>query len=454
MSESFSPGVDQPFWLSRDWWYRAGHTTVAVWVGTGFAFLATLVAARSLGPTRYGSVVLALSLAGLIATLLDLTLEEAVVFHGSRLLAAEDLSAFRALLRAALAIDCLNGVLVLAAVVSFASVISALLSGGIISPALLRVAALAAFATTLDGTTGAVLLLARRPELRAWMGAWAALVRVAAVLIAFRLGSDPMAVVSAFAVAAAIGAVSQGVVAWRVAHRRWTGQEEGARSVRAWARPLVGFGIHSALATSVLAGRGALVPVVFGRVAGVQALGLFSAGMLPVSAASVATGGLRMSLFPEQARMSAQGDWSGLRRSVRGHVRIGFAFGILGAAIGYVLLPWLISTLYTPAFSGSVAPARILLIVAVLYLALGWTKTLPAATGRPGLRTAVAGVDLGVSVLLIWALASYGAVGAATAVSVSTTLLAVAWWFVLHSILNRMKQQQTVLPKTDAKSAP
>jgi len=173
-----------------------------------------------------------------------------------------------------------------------------------------------------------------------------------------------------------------------------------------------------------------------------------------VSAASIATGGVRMSLFREQAQMSAHGDWSRLRRSVRGHVLIGFAVGAPAAAIGYILLPWLISTLYTPAFSGSVAPARILLIVAVLYLALGWTKTLPAATGRPGLRTAVAGVDLGVSVLLVWALASYGAVGAATAVSVSTALLAVAWWFVLHSILNRMKQQQTVPPKTDAKSAP
>jgi O-antigen/teichoic acid export membrane protein len=395
-----------------------------------------------------------MSLAGLIATLLDLTLEEAVVFHGSRLLATQDLGAFRGLLSAALAIDALNGVLVLAAVVSFAGVVSALLSGGLTSPALLRVAALAAFATTLNGTTGAVLLLARRPELRAWMGAWAALVRVAAVLIAFRLGAGPMAVVSAFAVAAAIGAVSQGVVAWRVAHRRWAGQEKGARSVRTWAKPLVGFGIHTALATSVLAGRGALIPVVFGRLAGTHALGSFSVANLPVSAASVATSGLRMSLFREQAHLSAQGDWSRLRRSVQGHVLIGFAVGVPAAAIGYFLLPWLISTMYTPAFSGSVAPARILLIAAVLYLALGWTKTLPAATGRPGLRTAVAGVDLGVSLLLVWALATHGSVGAATAVSISTALLVVAWWLVLRSISDRMKQQRSALPKADTGTAP
>jgi hypothetical protein len=53
--------------------------------------------------------------------------------------------------------------------------------------------------------------------------------------------------------AAAIGAVSQGLVARRVAHRRWAGQEKGTRSVGARARPLVGFGIHTGLATSVLA---------------------------------------------------------------------------------------------------------------------------------------------------------------------------------------------------------
>jgi O-antigen/teichoic acid export membrane protein len=110
--------------------------------------------------------------------------------------------------------------------------------------------------------------------------------------------------------------------------------------------------------------------------------------------------------------------------------------------------------MYSPAFSGSVAPARILLIAAVLYLALGWTKTLPAATGRPGLRTAVAGVDLGVSVLLVWALAAHGSVGAATAVSISTAVLVVAWWFVLRSILDRMKQQRSALPIADTGTAP
>jgi O-antigen/teichoic acid export membrane protein len=71
--------------------------------------------------------------------------------------------------------------------------------------------------------------------------------------------------------------------------------------------------------------------------------------MLPVSAASIATGGLWMSLFPEQAAMSAKGAWASLRRSVRGHILLGFAVGAPAAVIGYFLLPWLISTLYSSA---------------------------------------------------------------------------------------------------------
>ena len=441
--------MNQPFWLTRDWWYRAGHATLAIWIGTALAFVATLVVARSLGPTGYGSVILAVSLASLIFTLLDLTLEEAVVFHGSRLLAGDDIVGLRGLLSAALVIDAFNGILVLAVVVSFAPAISELLSDGSTTPSLLRLASLATFATTMDGTTGAMLLLARRPEMKAWMMAWAAFIRVAAVLAALSLGAGPMAVLLAFAVAAALGAVSQGFLAWRMARHRWATAGEGS-SVRTWMRPLLGFGIHTSLATSVLAGRGALVPVIFGRVAGVQALGLFSVGMLPVSLASIATSGLRMSLFPEQARMATRRDWSGLRRSVRGHTLIGLAVGLPAAAIGYLLLPWLIPILYSPAFSGSVDPARIMLIAAVLYLALGWSKTLPAAVGSPGLRTAVAGLDLGISALLVWTLAAHGSVGAATAVSVSTALLAVAWWLVLRTILRRMRQQDGRLPAPES----
>lgn len=440
------PTVDLPFWLTRGWLYRTANATLAIWIGTALAFASTVIVARSLGPAGYGSVIMAVSLLTLITTVLDLTLEEAIVFYGSGLIAENDGVGLRRLLSTALRIDVLNGLIVFALVLSLADGIAEFLAGGDTPPSLLRIAAVQAFATTANGTTGAMMLLVRRPELRAWMTSWTALTRIVAVLVALTLHVGPSGVLWAFAAAAAVSSVCQGFVAWHVTRPLWANATGGAASEQAWLRPLVSFSIHTGLATSVLAGRGALIPVIFGRIAGARALGLFNAAMLPVSAASIADGGLRMSLFTEQAAMYAKRRWARLRRSVRGHIVLGFAVGIPAAMIGYILMPWLITTLYSPAYSASASAARILLVTAVVYLALGWTKTLPAAVGRPGLRTAVGGFDLGVSALLVWALAERGAVGAASAIALSSVLLLFAWLFVLRSILLR-----SILANTDAR---
>jgi O-antigen/teichoic acid export membrane protein len=414
---------------------------VAVWIGTGLAFVATLIAARSLGPSQYGAVVLAVSVAAFIFTLLDLTLDEAVVFHGSALLEAGNPGEVRRLIRAALTIDVLNGLFVLSAVLILSEWLSKTLSGSGANPRLLQVAALASFVTTIDGTTGAVLLLARKSALRAWMGAWVSFLRVVAVLFAVMMGASPMAVLVAFLIASALGSASLAFAAWRVAQEQLGSSVSPAREDRRWPMTLTRFGIHTAVTTSILAGRGSLVPVVIGRAAGVEALGLFTVGMLPVSLAGMATSGLRLSLFPEQARLSAKGDWLGLKKSIRGHTWIGLVVGVSAAAIGYVLLPWLIPTLYSSAFTGSVTPARILLVAAVFSLAFSWAKTLAAAVGRPALRTIVSCVDLVVSITLIRLLADRGATGAAIATSLSVIFLAVAWWLVADSIINRMARE-------------
>ena len=77
-------GPPSPFWRTRAWWKRAGRTAIAVYVSTVLAFVGTAVVARGLGPQAFGEVVLAVAVATLIATLLDFTLEEAVVHHGYR----------------------------------------------------------------------------------------------------------------------------------------------------------------------------------------------------------------------------------------------------------------------------------------------------------------------------------------------------------------------------------
>jgi O-antigen/teichoic acid export membrane protein len=144
-----------------------------------------------------------------------------------------------------------------------------------------------------------------------------------------------------------------------------------------------------------------------------------------------------MALFPEQARLAAKGDHAALRKSVRGMTGIGFAIGIPGAVLAWFLFPTLIPALFTDEFENVVEPARIMLVAAVFQFAIGsWAKSLPAAIGKPRLRTMMSAVYMGVSVGLTATLATglestAGAIG--TTVAAVSTLT--AWWFLAERIL-------------------
>ena len=61
-------------------------TAAGVWVANLLSILGTIVAARALGPSEYGSVLLALAAVHAVSILLDVTLEEATNFYGNRAL--------------------------------------------------------------------------------------------------------------------------------------------------------------------------------------------------------------------------------------------------------------------------------------------------------------------------------------------------------------------------------
>lgn len=409
-------------------------TSLGLWSATALAFASTAVVARSLGAPRYGELVLAVALVTLVTTFLDLTLEEGVVHHGFRLLASGDEPALRQLLRVALVIDVTIGVLTSAAIVALAGPIASLASHGRVDADLLRLAALVVLAGTVDGTTGAVLLLAGRPHLRGWLMALTNLARFAFALVAVNVGGSA-AVLVAFALAAGVGSAAQAVVSWRVAWRQWP-RPEGGGDTRRWVSTLARFGVHSSVTTSALAVKGALVEVVLGRRAGTAAVGTFNVAMLPVTAVNVLSAPVRTVLLPEQSRLAAAGDVEGLRRTVRAYTALGLGLGVVGVVVGWVALPWLLPTLYSREFENAVGPARLLLPMAVVYLALGWSKTFPAAIGRPQLRTRLTLLDLAVTVAVVIPLASRGASGAATALSVSSLLVGLAWWVSARRLLD------------------
>jgi len=432
------PGAGPPpFWKTRAWWARARRTTIAVYLATALAFVATVVVARALGPTDFGTVVLAVAIATLFATFLDLTLEEAVVHHGYRARAQGDVTGLLGLIRTSLLLDIGIGLVVSASVVLLAAPLADLASAGRLDPGLVRLAALVTLAATADSTMSAVLLVAGRPDLRGWTMAGTNLARLVAVVVAIQVGTVEAVIVS-YAAGNGLGALGQALVAWRLVRRRWAA-EAGSAELRVPVRELVRFGFHSSASTSLAAAHGSLIPVLLGRVAGPTAVGMFRVAMLPVFVVNSASGPIRMVLFPEQARLAAEGDLAQLQGAIRTHTLAAVAFSVPVAVGAWFALPWLLPLIFSERFEDAVGPARILLIAALVHFAGAWFKTLPAALGKPQLRTALSLFELIVMLSLLVVLGGQGAEGAAIAFSAASAASAVAAMISLHVVLRRQE---------------
>jgi O-antigen/teichoic acid export membrane protein len=430
-----SPVDEPPFWRTGAWWRTSARASAALWASTALAFVANLIAARSLGPAGWGAVVLALALATLVGLVLDITVEEAVVYHGSRALAEGRLDRLRSLVQAAFLFDIAIGGIVTITLMALAGPLATLASGGDFDPTLVRLAALSVIAATADTSTGAVLLLASRPDLRALAMAGTSLGRLIAVVVAIQVGGT-QAVLIGFASAIAVGGVLQGVLAWHVGWRRWHSAGK-VGSLYAWGRLLLPFSVYSSLTTSVTTANAQLVPIILGRAAGTASVGIYSVALLPMTVAAVVSAPLRLTLFREQAKLAAEGKHAILRQSIRGYTAIGLVLGIPSAVVGWFALPWLLRTMYSDDFASATEAARVLLVGAVAHLAIGWAKTLPAAIGRPRVRALVSGGELALTVALLAWLAGHGPSGAAAAVSVTAVVVAVTWWLLSDRLLDR-----------------
>jgi O-antigen/teichoic acid export membrane protein len=424
------------FWRRRSWWRRAWQTSAAMWASTALAFAATVVVARHLGPDGFGQVVLAISTATLVGMLLDLTLEDALVFHGFRALQAGQMGTLRGLIRRSLVLDLTIGVAVAAVVVALAGPLADLVSGGRLPADMLRLAAVAGLVATVDGTTGGMLLVAGRPDLRAVVMVVANAARLGGVVVAVQSGGGAEAVVVSYVIAAAAGAALQAVLAWWVGWRRWRAHgASGEQQVAS--RVLISFAFHTSLSTTLFSGREMLIPMLLGSLAGPGAVGLFRVALLPVAAVGVAGAPIRMMLLPEQTKLAASERFETLWRSIRVHTLVGLALGLPGAAAGWFALETIIPLLYTEQFTAAVDASRILLVAAVAHLAFGWWKTLPTAVGRPELRTVVAASSLLLTIALLAVLARHGSEGAALAFSLAAAITGIAWLVMARVLLRR-----------------
>jgi O-antigen/teichoic acid export membrane protein len=423
------------------WFRQAGQVTVAAWVSTVLAFIGTVVAARDLGLDDFGSIILAGALAGAIATLLDVTLDEAFVHHGARAVEAGDVGGLRAMVRKSMWVDGIVGVVVATVVLALAAPLADATSGGEMPALLLRLAAIQQLANTLDSTTGATLLVAGRPELRAWSMASQGLLRLVGIVIAVQFGGAE-AVMVAWIVAAIGSSMLQGYFAWRVAWRVWAAESPRTVSPVSTGK-LLRFGAHTSLSTSVSAVHQALYPVMLASLAGVDAVAIFKIALLPVTIADNASGPIRMVVLPQQARLAAQNRFAELRRAMTLYTMFGLSLSAVGVVLGFFLLPTLIPAVYGHQFDAAATPARILMIAAVSHFAFGWCATFHPAVGRPELRTLFSLIVLLVSAGLLVLLGDSGATGAAIAFSAGslTSALVFMFWAYVYFLNPRANAQ-------------
>jgi O-antigen/teichoic acid export membrane protein len=91
--------------------WRRSATALGLYGSVALGFLASIVAARRLGPVEYGHFTLAIFAAGFLQVLLDLTVEEAMIKYGFRYTTTARWGKLRRLYRRAMILKSLGAVL-------------------------------------------------------------------------------------------------------------------------------------------------------------------------------------------------------------------------------------------------------------------------------------------------------------------------------------------------------
>ena len=144
---------------------RRSTTAAGIYVSALLGFLATVVAARLLGVDEFALFAIVLAAVGLLQTLLDLTVEEALTKYGFRFVTAGEWGKLRRLFRRALAVKLAGAVLAGIALLVLAPFADALFSAeGLAVP--LAVAALLPLAQAPEGPAATALILHGRTDVR------------------------------------------------------------------------------------------------------------------------------------------------------------------------------------------------------------------------------------------------------------------------------------------------
>ncbi len=385
-------------------------------------FLGTIVAAHIFSTTGLGLYAIVISSTAFFQTLLDLTIEEALIKFGFRFVIQEDWGRLRRLFQRTAAFKAGGAVLAALSLVVLALFSRTVFQhGGLVGP--LAVAALIPLAQWPENIFGVPLMLHQRYDLRAGFLALSMALRLGGIALGAPHGL--VWAVVGIAVGQVLATAAIMVVGTRF-FRRFPRAEPVALGEHR--REIVRFVAQSTGATGMLSLRSPISPMLLGMVSTVPQVAYFRVAQAPQQGFNAVSAPIRLVLLAEQTRDWEHGNhdrvFAGIRR-----------YTVLAAAGCAVLLPLLlvfmgpiVRLLFSPKNAGAIDAARVIVIAGAVQFLVGWSKSFAVTCGRPQLRTWTYGIETLVLVPLLIVLGSrWGAVGAASAVLASSVVFALSW---------------------------
>jgi O-antigen/teichoic acid export membrane protein len=406
---------------SRLFWRRSA-AAAGTYASAALGFGATVVALHVFSTETFGRYALVLAATAFVQSLLDLTVEEALVRFGFRYTERGDWGRLRRLFVGAVKLKLIGGFLATGLLLALAPAANSLLDkSGLTTP--LLIAAFLPLAQCTENVGGVAIILRGRYDVRAFFLFVSMALRFAAIAAAASHGLS--ATMAAIVAAQVVATAAISTAGW-IAYRRFP--QQPAVALGEERRDILSFVAQSSAATAIISLTAPLSLLVLGRVATTRDVAFFRAAMSPQQAFAVVSAPARLILLTEQTRDWERGTrdvvFAGTRRYMLGMTA--FAAAILPPLL--VFTPELARLLFSAKNAGAVDATRIVIVAAALRMVYGWTKSFPVSIGRPSLRIWTHGLEMLVLIPLVGVFgAEWGATGAAAAVLISSVVFCLAW---------------------------
>src|SRR5919205_2459444 len=300
---------------SRLFWRRTA-AAAGTYASAALGFGATVVALHVFSTETFGRYALVLAATAFFQSLLDLTVEEALVKFGFRYVTREDWGRLRRLFSSAIAFKLVGGALATALLLGFAPLANSLLhKQGLTTP--LLIGAFIPLAQCTENVGGVAIVLRGRYDVRAFFLFVSMALRFTAIAVFASHGLS--ATIAAMVVAQVIATSAVSAAGWIAFHRF---PQQAAVPLAEERRDILSFVGQSTAATAVISLTAPLSLLVLGRVSTTKEVAYFRAAMSPQQAFAVVSAPARLILLTEQTREWERGGrdavFAGIQRYMLG----------------------------------------------------------------------------------------------------------------------------------------